>query len=80
MIQVLREREVKLVILTGVGNLTTPAGTKLLLKEIEWLRNLFVNEIGNIPLLLVGDASMIERMCAANTDFGRTLTPLLSSG
>jgi len=78
LIQRLRERQVDLVILTHIEDLATPAGSKLLLGEIEWIRHLFVDEIGSIPLLLIGDRSVIEDICAANVDFSRLLTALVA--
>jgi hypothetical protein len=76
LIEVLKERKIELVILTCIEQLTTPAGRKLLRNEIEWIRHLFVNEIGTIPLLLVGEDFMIEAIRQANPDFGRLLYEL----
>lgn len=76
LIEVLHERKVELVILTCVEHLTTPAGRKLLRNEIEWLRHLFVNEIGTVPLLLVGEDFMIEEIRRSNPDFGHLLFEL----
>jgi len=62
----LRKFEVKLVILTDVHRLVTPGGKRLLEHEVDWIEWVFKSEIGRIPLVLVGEHSMMERMAAHN--------------
>jgi hypothetical protein len=68
LIQLLRDRNVELAILTHVEHLTTPSGTKILSGEIEWIRHLFANEIKTIPLVLVGPAHVFEQMQTTNKE------------
>lgn len=64
----LRKFEVKLVILTDVHRLVTPGGKRLLEHEVDWIEWVFKDEIGTIPLVLVGEHSMMERMAAHNQE------------
>jgi tetratricopeptide (TPR) repeat protein len=77
LVQRLKERQVELIILTNLEDLTTPSREKLLLGELEWIRRFFATEIGSIPLVLVGDRSIIEAICEANTDFARMLREIV---
>jgi hypothetical protein len=72
----LRKLQVELVILTDVHRLVTPAGTKLLLAEFDWLKWLFKNELQTVALLLVGEIGVIEEHIEANPQFGQLLVPL----
>jgi hypothetical protein len=72
----LRQSRAELVILTDVHRLVTPAGTKLLLAEFDWLKWLFKNELQTVALLLVGEIEVIEELIEANPQFGQLLTPL----
>jgi hypothetical protein len=62
----LRKYEVELVILTDVHRLMTPGGKRLLEHEVDWIEWVFKSEIGTIPLVLVGEPRMMERMAAHN--------------
>ena len=77
LVQRLKERQVELIILTNLEDLTTPSREKLLLGELEWIRRLFATEIGSIPLMLVGDRSIIKSICEANTGFARLLREIV---
>jgi Bacterial TniB protein len=72
----LRQSQVELVILTDVHRLVTPAGTKLLLREFDWLKWLFKNELKTIALVLVGEIEVLEEHIRANPQFGRLLKPI----
>ncbi len=72
----LQVRQIEMVVLTRIDYLTTPAAGQVLSGEIEWIRRLFVDEIGSIPLLLVGGRAMIEEMCEINAGLGRLLAEL----
>jgi hypothetical protein len=77
LVQRLKERQVELILLANLGNLTTPSREKLLPGELEWIRRLFATELGSIPLVLVGDRSIIDAICAANTDFACMLREIV---
>jgi hypothetical protein len=72
----LRQSQTELVILTDAHRLVTPAGSKLLLGEFDWLKWLFKNELQTVALLLVGEVEVIEELISANLQFGRLLKPL----
>lgn len=72
----LRQSQVELVIITDVHRLVTPAGTKLLLGEFDWLKWLFKNELQTVALLLVGKIEVIVEHIRANSQFGRLLNPI----
>jgi Bacterial TniB protein len=72
----LRQSGVELVILTDVHRLVTPAGTKLLLGEFDWLKWLFKNELKVVALVLVGENEVLEEHIRANPQFGRLLKPI----
>jgi len=78
LIQQLKECRVELIILTHMEGLATPAGTKVLLREIEWVRQLFVKETAPIPLLLVEESSVIESIREASADWDHLLRELVT--
>jgi hypothetical protein len=72
--------EVKLVILTDVHRLVTPGGKRLLEHQVDWIEWVFKDEIGTIPLVLVGEHSMMERMAAHNQELEGILGYIPLSG
>lgn len=76
----LRKFEVKLVILTDIHRLVTPGGKRILEHEVDWIVWIFKSEIGKIPLVLVGEHSMVERMAAHNQKLERIMGYIPLSG